>query len=521
MDGGERREGEGASGALVASSSATGRSGLTSAASLRQAAELLLRAAAESDSREADLRAARARADSLRADLEAAAALARVREDTLRADLARTREEMGRLSRERDDAAKRAEMLERRLATAGVLIQKQAARVQQHEGRLRATRLAEEARAASSPAPSAASSAAACAATLGAAGQPLKRKSSREASAAEDDDEVDEECAPAGARPGPGGGGPSAGLVKVASSEEEEDVDNCMPRSRSPRARLRGRTGIPVGRLAMRRAATSPALATEAQDVLQRCRGGGGGGASNGGWDDAVLSACRRKSYAAVSAGIAEAAAVAMADTPPAETSEAGGAVPGLRVHELRPRRPRRGKRPVGATASPAVAVQEAAVMAAGEAGVLVSFAEMPLRPQECALITPPAPTDPPSMLAPLVPFAPGRSADRSVRADGRVAAAAAAVLRGGVGVPCRCSVRNRDQRLALQGYDCEQCRDFYKAAGVAPEAVAFRRGPTASRHRFEHAPTSTPEGFWDLSFPQHELAMAPIPLADGAAAGA
>ena len=45
----------------------------------------------------------------------------------------------------------------------------------------------------------------------------------------------------------------------------------------------------------------------------------------------------------------------------------------------------------------------------------------------------------------------------------------------------CRCVVRGKDARSALQGYDCEQCRTFYNAAGVG--AAAGRRAPKASRH--------------------------------------
>ena len=56
-------------------------------------------------------------------------------------------------------------------------------------------------------------------------------------------------------------------------------------------------------------------------------------------------------------------------------------------------------------------------------------------------------------------------------------------------GAPCRCVVRGKEQRLALPGHDCEMCRRFYAAAGVGP------LGPKSSRHRSEHAPTSTPPG--------------------------
>mmetsp|Transcript_56482 Transcript_56482/g.134888 ORF Transcript_56482/g.134888 Transcript_56482/m.134888 type:complete len:325 (+) Transcript_56482:62-1036(+) len=74
-------------------------------------------------------------------------------------------------------------------------------------------------------------------------------------------------------------------------------------------------------------------------------------------------------------------------------------------------------------------------------------------------------------------------------------------------GPPCRCVVRGK-QRLALKGYDCEQCRNFF----------AVTKGPktgqscNSSRHRMDHAPTCTPPGFWDLSFPLGSQVQ-PMPL--------
>lgn len=86
------------------------------------------------------------------------------------------------------------------------------------------------------------------------------------------------------------------------------------------------------------------------------------------------------------------------------------------------------------------------------------------------------------------------RSGSFEVRAEGHVAP------KGKEGVPCRCVVRGKAQRLALQGFDCEQCRNFYAATKLAPKSEDLK----ASRHRLEHAPTCTPPGFWDLSFPAH-----------------
>eukprot|EP00747_Dinoflagellata_sp_TGD_P162851 gnl/TRDRNA2_/TRDRNA2_180922_c0_seq1.p1 gnl/TRDRNA2_/TRDRNA2_180922_c0~~gnl/TRDRNA2_/TRDRNA2_180922_c0_seq1.p1 ORF type:complete len:542 (-),score=103.73 gnl/TRDRNA2_/TRDRNA2_180922_c0_seq1:265-1863(-) len=96
----------------------------------------------------------------------------------------------------------------------------------------------------------------------------------------------------------------------------------------------------------------------------------------------------------------------------------------------------------------------------------------------------------------------------RAVRAEGSKAAAAAAAPRSGV--PCRCVVRGREVRLGLQPYDCEQCRRFHAATGVPVSASTAggnsrRVRPNASRHRFAFAPVCTPEGFWDLSFPDRD----------------
>jgi len=75
--------------------------------------------------------------------------------------------------------------------------------------------------------------------------------------------------------------------------------------------------------------------------------------------------------------------------------------------------------------------------------------------------------------------------------------------------IPCRCVVRGREARDRLQAYDCDQCRAFYGAVGLASNV---RKGGVeglrvlqvrASRHRYEYAPAWTPPGFWDLSFPR------------------
>jgi hypothetical protein len=95
-------------------------------------------------------------------------------------------------------------------------------------------------------------------------------------------------------------------------------------------------------------------------------------------------------------------------------------------------------------------------------------------------------------------------SPSRKVRASG--ADAVTASNDGQAGPLCRCTVRGKQFRLGLKAFDCEQCRAFYEATGVSGSSAkakrAWRAGTSSSRHRFEHAPTNTPDGFWDLSFP-------------------
>ena len=60
--------------------------------------------------------------------------------------------------------------------------------------------------------------------------------------------------------------------------------------------------------------------------------------------------------------------------------------------------------------------------------------------------------------------------------------------------------VRGRENRQALPGHDCEECRKFLDAVGDG-----FNRDEIVmqcSRHRARHAPASTPPEFWRMTFP-------------------
>ncbi|XP_078591252.1 uncharacterized protein LOC144870669 isoform X2 [Branchiostoma floridae x Branchiostoma japonicum] len=56
--------------------------------------------------------------------------------------------------------------------------------------------------------------------------------------------------------------------------------------------------------------------------------------------------------------------------------------------------------------------------------------------------------------------------------------------------------VRKKDERRKLHGHDCQCCKDWY---GDMSESQKRLRMKATSRHRQQHSPTSTPEGFWDI----------------------
>ena len=65
--------------------------------------------------------------------------------------------------------------------------------------------------------------------------------------------------------------------------------------------------------------------------------------------------------------------------------------------------------------------------------------------------------------------------------------------------VKCIEVIRKKEERKALNGYTCNQCKDFYektfgKDTDEYKEAIQL-----CSRHRHRHTPPSTPPGFWDI----------------------
>ncbi len=50
--------------------------------------------------------------------------------------------------------------------------------------------------------------------------------------------------------------------------------------------------------------------------------------------------------------------------------------------------------------------------------------------------------------------------------------------------------VRGKRDREAMQGYRCDQCKEFYDALGVLPHKC--------SKHKLHRPPPDTPDGFWE-----------------------
>lgn len=63
--------------------------------------------------------------------------------------------------------------------------------------------------------------------------------------------------------------------------------------------------------------------------------------------------------------------------------------------------------------------------------------------------------------------------------------------------------VRSRETRMALPAYACPECSGFLDAVGDLLDREQILK--KCSRHRHVHKPYETPEGFWDLSFPDSQ----------------
>ncbi|CAI5709069.1 unnamed protein product [Peronospora destructor] len=65
--------------------------------------------------------------------------------------------------------------------------------------------------------------------------------------------------------------------------------------------------------------------------------------------------------------------------------------------------------------------------------------------------------------------------------------------------------VRNREERKALLGHDCIECKKYYDALGEIGTIDAAAQKHKCSRHRARFEPYQTPDDFWRLSFPDSE----------------
>jgi hypothetical protein len=70
-----------------------------------------------------------------------------------------------------------------------------------------------------------------------------------------------------------------------------------------------------------------------------------------------------------------------------------------------------------------------------------------------------------------------------------------------------RDAVRNREARRKLDGWECEQCKNYYTLANVGADPTTIKRHLNqCSRHRDKYGfRTNTPPGFWNVNFPNTE----------------
>jgi DNA repair protein endonuclease SAE2/CtIP C-terminus len=62
--------------------------------------------------------------------------------------------------------------------------------------------------------------------------------------------------------------------------------------------------------------------------------------------------------------------------------------------------------------------------------------------------------------------------------------------------------VLKKSERSLLNGYECVECMAYYKTFELSPKKLEERLRK-CSRHRALNTPPTTPEGFWEIGFPQ------------------
>ncbi|XP_071574353.1 uncharacterized protein [Temnothorax nylanderi] len=63
-------------------------------------------------------------------------------------------------------------------------------------------------------------------------------------------------------------------------------------------------------------------------------------------------------------------------------------------------------------------------------------------------------------------------------------------------------NMRCKAERAKLNGWDCWECREYYKMLSLSKEDLQKRKNQ-CSRHRSKYERPNTPQGFWDLEFPE------------------
>ncbi|GMH83145.1 hypothetical protein TL16_g09498 [Triparma laevis f. inornata] len=67
--------------------------------------------------------------------------------------------------------------------------------------------------------------------------------------------------------------------------------------------------------------------------------------------------------------------------------------------------------------------------------------------------------------------------------------------------------IRGKDQRRAMQGYDCEECKNFFSAICDSSNGAFDKKEmlKQCSRHKSNWVPTQTPPDFWEMGFMDEE----------------
>ncbi|XP_071649704.1 uncharacterized protein [Temnothorax longispinosus] len=63
-------------------------------------------------------------------------------------------------------------------------------------------------------------------------------------------------------------------------------------------------------------------------------------------------------------------------------------------------------------------------------------------------------------------------------------------------------NMRCKADRAKLNGWDCWECREYYKSSSLSKEEEQKRKNQ-CSRHQYKYERPNTPDGFWDPEFPE------------------